>query len=415
MNKGKINQLFQSPATYRIPKLATLVVTSCLLLAVVSLEASASTSVPGTTKGFVSYQVNPPIAKSGNPFDNGSVIPRVTSSTSRTSVTKRTDTTRRTKTQPLVVGTSQGHSKSTKKTTNGKSPTRSVASGPSSTPAPTTTTTAPARLPTTTIAPAPLPTTTTTAAPPAPTTTTTSSGPAPLTAFPVGVVDSSEPSGYAPPAANALAGYNQSYVTDFTGSSLPSGWGDYTGTAGGDPGSQWAASQVVVGGGLLSLNTAVVNGALLTGGVAQDGVANKYGAWFVRSRITGAGSTQVELLWPSNGSWPPEIDFNETGGQATSTTATNIWAVTSTTRSQAQDHLTIDMTQWHTWGVIWSPSSIILTVDGQEWGSFTTASEIPNIAMWLTLQQQTWCSSNFACPTTPDSMQIDWVAEYQAN
>jgi hypothetical protein len=231
----------------------------------------------------------------------------------------------------------------------------------------------------------------------------------------VGVADASEPSGYAPPAADALPGYSQSYVTDFTGSSLPSGWGDYTGVAGGDPGSQWAASQVVVGGGLLSLNTATVNGALLTGGVAQDGVANKYGAWFVRSRITGAGSTQVELLWPSNGSWPPEIDFNETGGQATSTTATDIWAVTSTTRSQSQDHLTIDMTQWHTWGVIWSPTSIILTVDGVEWGSFTDAADIPDIAMWLTLQQQTWCSSDFACPTAPDSMQIDWVAEYQAN
>jgi hypothetical protein len=50
-----------------------------------------------------------------------------------------------------------------------------------------------------------------------------------------------------------------------------------------------------------------------------------------------------------------------------------------------------------------------------EWGSFTDAADIPDIAMWLTLQQQTWCSSDFACPTAPDSMQIDWVAEYQAN
>jgi hypothetical protein len=32
--------------------------------------------------------------------------------------------------------------------------------------------------------------------------------------------------------------------------------------------------------------------------------------------------------------------------------------------------------------------------------------------MVLDLQQQTWCSSGFACPTSPQSMDIAWVAEY---
>ena len=30
----------------------------------------------------------------------------------------------------------------------------------------------------------------------------------------------------------------------------------------------------------------------------------------------------------------------------------------------------------------------------------------------LIIQQQTWCSSNFACPTDPQSSQLEWVAEY---
>ena len=98
-----------------------------------------------------------------------------------------------------------------------------------------------------------------------------------------------------------------------------------------------------------------------------------------------------------------------------STSATTIWAINGSNRSQVQSRLTIDMTQWHTWGVIWTPSSITYTVDGRAWGSVTTPSEIPNQAMWLTLQQQTWCSSGFACPSAPQSMQIDWVAEYNSN
>jgi outer membrane protein OmpA-like peptidoglycan-associated protein len=32
--------------------------------------------------------------------------------------------------------------------------------------------------------------------------------------------------------------------------------------------------------------------------------------------------------------------------------------------------------------------------------------------MTLNLQQQTWCSSNYACPTAAQSAQIDWVAEF---
>jgi hypothetical protein len=415
MQKGTINQLFQSPTTYRIPKLVTLLVSSCLFLAVVSLEASASTSSPGTTAAVQSYLVNPPHANTTNPSAGNYVTPRAPSSKSTT----RATTTSRSSSNPFVKGSKKSRSRNSKKTKNSNSPSHSVASGPSgstTTTSSTTTTTAT----TATTATTPAPTTTTTA--PAPTTTTTSPAPnpAPLTAFPVGQVDTSEPSGYAPPAANALPGYSQSYVTDFTGASLPSGWTAYAGVAGGDAGSQWAASHVVVGGGLLSLNNwqdSAYNNEWVSGGVCQCGVTNTYGAYFVRSRVTGAGPTQVELLWPSNGDWPPEVDFNETGGQSTSTTATNIWAVTSTTRSQTQDHVTIDMTQWHTWGVIWTPSSIILTVDGQEWGSFTTASEIPDMPMWLALQQQTWCSASpaWACPTAPESMQVDWVAEYKAN
>jgi beta-glucanase (GH16 family) len=216
-------------------------------------------------------------------------------------------------------------------------------------------------------------------------------------------------------AANALAGYTLSYETDFTGTALPAGWGAYSGKPGSDPGAQWGLAHAVVSNGMLQLNTyqdPAYGGEWVTGGVSQWGHSQTYGAYFVRSRVTGAGPTNVELLWPVAPVWPPEIDFNETGGATVGTSATVHWSANgANNQDQRSDH-TVDMTQWHTWGVIWTPTSITYTLDGQVWGTVTVASEIPNQPMVLDLQQQTWCSSGFACPTSPQSMDIDWVAEY---
>lgn len=252
------------------------------------------------------------------------------------------------------------------------------------------------------------PPTTSTTQPPVTTTTAPSST---TPEYPVGIPDSTEPSGMAPPTSDALSGYSQSYTQDFTGSSVPSGWGVFTGNPGSDPGAQWASSHVTVSGGTLNLNTwkdPAYNDEWVTGGLCQCGVAKTYGAYFVRSRVTGAGPSQVELLWPT-GKWPPEIDFNETDGTVGGTSATLHFDASN---SQDQRKLTEDMTQWHTWGVIWTPTSVTYTVDGNVWGSVHVASEIPDVPMTLDLTQQTWCSQFWACPSAPQTMEVDWVAEY---
>lgn len=218
----------------------------------------------------------------------------------------------------------------------------------------------------------------------------------------------------APPATNAMPGYTQTYVNDFTGTSLPAGWSTFAGTPGGDPGSLWAASHVVVAGGLLQLNTVqdpAFGNNWVTGGVCQCGHSQTYGAYFVRSRTTGPGPTVVQLLWPAANVWPPEIDFNESDGTTGGTSATLHFG---SSNSQDRRTVNIDMTQWHTWGVIWTSNSITYTVDGQVWGSVAVPSEIPNQAMTLDIDQQTWCSIGSACPTSPQSQLVDWTAEYTA-
>lgn len=229
----------------------------------------------------------------------------------------------------------------------------------------------------------------------------------------VGVSDTSEPSGVAPPLATALKGYAQSYVTDFTGSTLPSGWSKFNGVPGGDPGTRFTPSQVAVGNGELQLNAAHPSSAheWVTGGTCQCALSQTYGAYFVRSRLTGPGPTVVELLWPAGGHpWPPEVDFNETSGGTSSTMATVHYGADN----QVDHRLTrIDMTQWHTWGVIWSPTAITYLVDGHVWGVVAASGEIPQAPMTLDIQQQTWCSTGSACPTNSQSTLVDWATEYK--
>jgi hypothetical protein len=232
--------------------------------------------------------------------------------------------------------------------------------------------------------------------------------------YPVGIPDKAEASGAAPPTARALNGYTLTYSTNFPGHEVPAGWIVYHGVPTSDPGAQFGSNHVVVSGGMLRLNTwrdPEYQNRWVTGGLCQCGKPQLYGAFFVRSRITGGGASAVQLLWPQSNEWPPELDFNETAGEINSTTATVHFGPTN---QVAQSVLSINMLKWHTWGVIWSPTLITYTVDGQVWATMSNVSaQIPNIPMHLALQQQTWCSEDRLCPSTPVSMLVNWVVEYQ--
>jgi hypothetical protein len=232
--------------------------------------------------------------------------------------------------------------------------------------------------------------------------------------YPVGVKDAAQPSGFAPPSANAMKGYKLAYSNNFEGAVLPTGWSAFTGVPGGDPGGQFAANHVIVRGGMLELLTAKDPQYAMkwvTGGVCQCGLATTYGAYFVRSRVTGSGPNEVELLWPASNTWPPEIDFNETAGSLTSSSSTIHF---STINQIDQRTILINMNQWHTWGVIWTPDKISYLVDGQVWGTIATPSEISRVPMTLDLEQRSMCTTGRQCPHRPVSMDVDWVAEYRA-
>jgi hypothetical protein len=215
----------------------------------------------------------------------------------------------------------------------------------------------------------------------------------------------------AAPPSKLLRAFTLSYCNDFQGPRIPAGWFRFSGVPAGDPSGFFARSHVAITSGHLSIRVTRRRGrAWATGGICHCGTPRLYGAFFVRSRVTGAGPDEIDLLWPVARVWPPEIDFNESGAQTGSTT----WSVHYGGDDEVVHGATqIDLLRWHTWGVIWTVHSLRFLVDGRLWGAVVRPSEIPHQPMTLDIQSQTFCGRGTECPAHPVTMQVRWVAEYE--
>lgn len=226
-----------------------------------------------------------------------------------------------------------------------------------------------------------------------------------------------EPSGTPPLAPKVLRGWTRVYCTDFLGSKMPKGWSKFSGVPKGDPAGRWAPSHVHVVKGVLDISTfrdPADRDAWVSGGTCLCGLPLRYGAYFVRSRLTAGGASDVELLWPKSNTWPPEVDFFESWQQPYLNTFTDHYA---SVNHQIQGWLQANLTKWHTWGVLWTPTRLLFVVDWsighwKVWGSLRTRAAIPSVPMTLDLQQQVWCSIAPACPTKSSSLLVDWVTVF---
>ena len=234
----------------------------------------------------------------------------------------------------------------------------------------------------------------------------------------------SGPSGVPVPTGN-LPGWQLTYSQDFSGTTLPPGWGAYSGEPGGDPYGYWDAANVTVGNGELHLSTTPnddpqSSNTSSTGGVAFSGNPQEYGMYLVRMKgdyEPGLQISDIALLWPADGnSWPPEMDFFEDeGGSRSGFTASLHPGPDGDDCCVVRNTLANTATQWHTYGIIWTPTSITYTIDGRPWGVVQSSQvsgpgEWPSIPMNLDLQSQ-----NLG-PAQPngsiETMTVAWVAEY---
>jgi len=212
----------------------------------------------------------------------------------------------------------------------------------------------------------------------------------------------------------SMPGWQLVYSQNFDGSALPPGWEAYEGHPHNDPYSTWDPANDVVSGSELHLLATPSGGA---GGVGYRGTPQTYGMFLVRMKgdyEPGLQMSDIALLWPDSSVWPPEIDFFEDhGGTRSSYLATVHPGPDGDNSHQVHVQVNNNATQWHTYGVEWTPTSITFTIDGHPAGSVVSSTGLPawpDIPMNLDLQSQ-----NLG-PAQPshsiETMTVDWVAEY---
>jgi hypothetical protein len=221
-------------------------------------------------------------------------------------------------------------------------------------------------------------------------------------------------------------GWHLVYSQDFNGTSLPPSWTAYTGEPGGDPEGYWDPANVTVSGGELHFRTTPDDdpnhpGVSSTGGAGFYGHPQKYGMYLVRFKgdyEPGLKISDIALLWPNgNNIWPPEMDFFEdSGGDRSLYTATLHPGPDGDDCCMARQYNKNAATQWHTYGIKWTPTTITYTIDGKPWGNVINRDEISSPAQWpsidmnLDLQSQNLGSAQ---PSRPiETMTVAWVVEY---
>jgi beta-glucanase (GH16 family) len=145
----------------------------------------------------------------------------------------------------------------------------------------------------------------------------------------------------------------------------------------------------------------------------------KYGRWEVRARAErGNGYSAVILLWPDAEDFPEggEIDFMEIpDGQRGEVHFVLHYGEDN---SQVGTTTSGDFSQWHNYGVEWTPDHVAGFIDGQEVYRSTDRHTIPPRPMHLAIQQDIgpfghgWVQPPDATTPSQVKLQVDWVRVY---
>jgi Ca2+-binding RTX toxin-like protein len=228
------------------------------------------------------------------------------------------------------------------------------------------------------------------------------------------------------PNALDMTGWSTVFFDGFNGNQLD--WTKWPITYGGsmywNNAFWWDGAQNTVGNGELTIGMdKQSNGIWTVGGLSTmpyEGAPAGHGHSFTYGRVEIRSKTSVEvegagpcfLLWPSDNSWPPEVDILETpkGGQGM---FTNHWRGPNGEDWYASEHFNIDHSQWHTYTLDWLPDRLTLYVDGVKIAEIT--ENIPNIPMSVGLQGHVgqewdgWYGNPNDTGVTSVDISVDWV------
>ena len=214
-------------------------------------------------------------------------------------------------------------------------------------------------------------------------------------------------------------GYHTTFVDSFASSTLSSIWVPFDGTPSGDPEGQWSPSHLVVGNGELQIQgyaDPAYGGKWTSGGVLLlPQLGQTYGDYQMRMRIDPGHGTGFDLLlWPTSGGGSNGyIDFgSDNSGTGDGSRQVLYGSLHAASGAVTTSTTAVDLTSWHTIGVIWSPGQVSFTLDGQVWQTITSSS-VPSVPLAPQIKMQGVACATISCPTTPDvNMDLNWVAVF---
>jgi hypothetical protein len=222
---------------------------------------------------------------------------------------------------------------------------------------------------------------------------------------------------------SAPPGYTLVSCDDFEGTSLDgSTFSAYNG-GGGDTvsGAGRRPEQCTVANSVFTL-TQASNGATCG---STSSFNQKEGYWEVRMQtaaIDGGKSTAhpVLILWPGTNKWADgELDYFETnigddgGGflHCVGNPSANCYVIPNGGNTALTPNAAA-YSQWISYGLEWTSSSMTGFINGQQWWTSTDSSFRPNVPMHQTIQLDNLSGDN---NPNPSRMQADWVHVYKKN
>lgn len=195
----------------------------------------------------------------------------------------------------------------------------------------------------------------------------------------------------------------------YTGRPPATKWGLYNSP--GHKGNGLRRPSQITANGAAAVITGLPNGT--TGGMSMKGSSRAFGKFEVciRTNARDPKYHPVALLWPSARAdydarcW--EIDFAEGMGNTSKMNFFNHYGCPSKQTSASR---TINMQQWHSFAVAWSPNGVVGFVDGVEWFRDSNRSHTPGVRMFLALQLD-WFPNGTATKTS--QMFVDHVRVYR--
>lgn len=212
--------------------------------------------------------------------------------------------------------------------------------------------------------------------------------------------------GDCPMTAAAEHGWGQpNRADDFNDPSALAGWALYNGL-GHDGNGRRTPHAMSIADGVLTI-TGDTNGN--SGGMAWL-PGQLYGRWEVCVKSSPAPESyhSVLLLWPDAEDWPwgGEVDFMEISDPARQFVES--WVIWGPSDQKLNNVIQIDATQWHSFGVEWTPQRVAIFVDGTESWEMADPAHVPPRRMHLCMQLD-----YFGGDTGKGARQmVDWARQY---